>query len=156
MMAERWGDIRADIAAAKRHFAAAERIGRQEAIDTATDAGYDAAMALQHAMLAGYTSFELALRRILALLDEDAPVGPDWHAALIRRVSTPIANARPAIISPKLAGDAAELMRFRHVAMHSYDNFDFERARTAVAAAGRFLARIDDDLATFRAAIDPD
>jgi len=38
-------------------------------------------------------------------------------------------------------------MRFRHVAMHSYDHFDFGRARTAIAAAVRFVARIDDDLA---------
>ncbi|WP_332683250.1 hypothetical protein [Bosea sp. (in: a-proteobacteria)] len=156
MMAERWSDIKADIAAAKRHFAAAVRISEQATFDLDNESHYDAAMALQHAMLAGYTSFELGLRRILALLGEDPPIGPDWHAALVRRVATPIENGRPAIISLSLSRDIGELMRFRQVAMHSYDDFDFERAKAAVAAATRFVAGIEGEIAAFRAVIDPD
>lgn len=156
MMAERWSDAGRDLASAKRHFASAVRIYRNSPGTVETEAGYDAAMALQHAMLAGYTSFETATRRILALIGEETPVGPDWHATLPGRISHAIEDRRPAILSSEASKAVAELMRFRHVAMHAYDSFDFGRANPAVEAAEVFLARIDDEIAAFRAVIGPD
>ena len=45
-------------------------------------------------------------------------------------------------------------MRFRHVAMHSYDRFDLEKAVIVVRHAKIFLALVDG-IARFRAIIDP-
>lgn len=115
MMAER----RRDIAAAIRHFQAAIETFRLGERDPATQAGYRDVMAFQHAMQSGYTSFELALRRFLALLDEGVPQGPDRHSALLRRMSKPLEGSRPAVPGEPLARAADELLRFRHVAMHS-------------------------------------
>lgn len=156
MMAERWSDIGRDLTSAKRHFASAVRIHRNSPGTVETEQGYDASMALQHAMLAGYTSFETALRRIMALIGEEMPVGPDWHATLLGRISHPIEERRPAILSADVSKAVAELMRFRHVAMHAYDSFDFGRADAAIQAAETFLALVDDEIAAFRAVIDPD
>ena len=156
MMAERWSDILGEIDSAKRHFSSASRIMSEAPADLRTNAGYDAAMALQHAMLAGYTSFENAVRRTLALLGEEMPVGPDWHATLLRRIAKPLPDRRPALLGAAVVKAAEELMRFRHVAMHAYDGFEFSRAVPAVSAAATFVAMIDADFAAFRSAIDPD
>lgn len=107
-------------------------------------------------MQAGYTSFESALRRLLAFLDEGLPQGSDWHAILLRRVAEPLDGLRPAILSKPLADAADELLRFRHVAIHSYDRFSDRKAEIAVDAAETFLSLIHAELAAFRAAIDPD
>jgi hypothetical protein len=122
MMAECWRDIADDISAATRHFQAAVELFRTGGHDPATSAGYRDVMAFQHAMQSGYTSFELALRRLLALLDEAVPQGPDWPSALLRRLSKPLEGSRPAVLGEPLARAADELLRFRHVAMHSYDH----------------------------------
>ena len=156
MMAERWSDILGEIESAKRHFGSATRIIGRAPTDLTTEQGYDSAMAFQHAMLAGYTSFENAVRRILTLLGEELPVGPDWHAALLRRIGQPLPERRPALFSTSLIKAVFDLMRFRHVALHAYDGFDFERAVPTMKSAETFLARIDAEIAAFRAAIDPD
>lgn len=156
MMAERWRDIADDVAGAIRHFRAAVALFRAGEHDVRTSDGYRDVMAFQRAMQSGYTSFELALRRILALLDEAPPQGPDWHAVLLRRLSRASEGDRPALLGRKLAIAADELLRFRHVAMHSYDHFDERKAALAVEAAEVFLQHVEADIATFRAAIDPD
>lgn len=155
MMAERWRDVADDIGAAIRHFQAAIELFRTGERDPATPAGYRDVMAFQHAMQSGYTSFELALRRLLALLDEAVPQGPDWHSALLRRLSKPLEDSRPAVLGEPLARAADELLRFRHVAMHSYDHFDPRKAALAVEAAETLLLHVEVDIAAFRATIDP-
>ncbi len=156
MMAERWRDIDDEIESAKRHFNAAIRILDRAPADLATTEGYDAAMAFQHAMLAGYTSFENAVKRILVFIGEELPIGPDWHATFLRRISKPLPNRRPGLIGPQLFKAALDLMRFRHVAMHNYDGFEFDRAALTIRSAKTFVSLIDAELAAFRAAIDPD
>lgn len=112
-------------------------------------------MAFQHAMQAGYTSFESGMRRLLALLDEPLPLGPDTHAALLRRLGRPTHRSRPAVFDPELLAQLSELRRFRHVAMHAYDDFEPGRAVGPVEAARAYLGTIDSVLARFRAVIDP-
>jgi hypothetical protein len=156
MMAERWSDILDEIESAKRHFNSALRIRSEAPADLATNEGYDAAMAFQHAMLAGYTSFENAIKRVLAFIGEELPIGPDWHATLLRRISKPFPDRRPALIGPQLFKAALDLMRFRHVSMHNYDGFEFERTVPTIKSAETFLALVDAEIAAFRAVIDPD
>lgn len=156
MMAERWRDISDDLASSKQHFIQAVALFHRHAGRMSLAESYLEVMAFQHAMQAGYTSFESSLRRLLAFLDEALPQGSDWHAVLLRRVAEPLEGLRPAVLSETLAEAADELLRFRHVAIHSYDRFKERKAAIAVEAAEIFLARIDAEIAAFRAVIDPD
>lgn len=149
MMALLWDDIQSDLESAKAHFAQAVALYGTGVGD------YVPSMAFQHAMQAGYTSFETAMKRLLHLLDEPVPAGPDWHAVLTKRLGRAVAGRRPAVIDDGLLGRVEELRRFRHVAMHAYDDFEPRRAALPVEAAEAFLAGIDRAMATFRAAVDP-
>jgi hypothetical protein len=150
---ERWLDIEADFASARQHLSEAVAAYRGGKIAGPED--YWNTMAFQHAMYAGYTSFEAGLERILQMLGEDLPVGRDWHRKLLERAASELPRDRPAILGPQLAEAAVELLRFRHVAMHSYDRFKPARAEPSVAAAETFLSLVDSDLQRFRSAIDP-
>jgi hypothetical protein len=94
--------------------------------------------------------------QFFAIVGEPLPVGPDWHYALLRRAARPLEGTRPAILSEALRGCADELLRFRHVAMHSYDQFDARKGVIAVEAAQRLRLIVDADIDKFRSAIDPD
>lgn len=153
MSSARWLDVDADLSSAIQHFreaVAAFRSGRPS-----DGADYWNVMAFQHAMYAGYTSFEAGLERVLRMLGEDLPVGRDWHRKLLERAAVDVPGDRPAVISPALFDAADELLRFRHVALHSYDRFSPARAEPAVAAAEVFLTAAEADFARFRAEIDP-
>ncbi|MCJ2022882.1 hypothetical protein [Methylobacterium sp. J-067] len=86
----RWLDVEDDLGAAIRHFGNAARLYEAGGFDAPDLDGYRARMGLQHAMQAGHTSLEGALHRILDILGEDGPTGPNSHADLIRRVSRPV------------------------------------------------------------------
>ena len=74
-------------------------------------------------MLAGHTSLEKALLRILEIQREEAPVDRQWHADLIQRARR-AADNRPVILPAILAHAADRTRKFRHVAVRAYDNFD--------------------------------
>lgn len=156
MMAALWSDVLEDLASAKKHFGQAVEIFSRGKFDSGTQPDYLYQMAFLHAMQSGYTSFEAGLKRIFALLDEPLPVGSDSHAALLRRAGRPLEASRPAILDSALLLTADELRGFRHVAVHTYDHFDADRAAAAVKAAQIFLAHIDPAISRFRAAVDPD
>lgn len=156
MMAELWSDVGDDLASAKRHFGNAVHLFKSEQFRAGSAPDYLPEMAFLHAMQSGYTSFEAALKRVFALLDEKLPVGSGSHSALLRRANRPIEGSRPAILDETLFLAANELHRFRHVAIHTYDHFDAVLAGAAVSAAETFLAEVDPAIAGFRAVIDPD
>ena len=153
MMAVLWHDIATDVAGAKRHFSAALTIYNTDFLAAAPD--YKSVMAFQHAMQAGYTSFEAGLKRLFHMLDEPLPLGSDSHAVLLRRAGQPIPGLRPPVLEGALLAQAEELRRFRHVAMHSYDDFYPRRATVPVDAARTFILGIDAALTRLRATIDP-
>ncbi len=154
MMAVLWKDIERDLALSRHHFSKAVELFR---LVQATSVDYAHTMAFMHAMLAGYTSFEAGMKRLLSMLQEPLPTGSDWHIALVHRLAEPEPNSRPAILDTEpLVAAVNRLRGFRHVAMHLYDDFDEERAALAVRAAEVFLVEFDPALARFRAVIDPD
>ncbi len=155
MMAALWADVAADLASATRHFGKAVALYDRELAQRSGPAAYVPAMAFQHAMQSGYTSFEAGMKRLLLLLDEPTPLGPDSPIALLRRIGEAIPGERPAILDADLLAQVAELRRFRHVAMHGYDDFDPRRAVISVDAARAFVSGIDGAIARFRASIDP-
>jgi hypothetical protein len=147
----RWIEIEDATASAVKHFSGAVSIFSNLA--TAEDR-YLVEMAFLHAMLAGHTSLESALVRILELLGERAPTGPRSHADLIARVTRHLDN-RPAILTGQAAMAAAETRRFHSIAVHAYDNFDEAQAVKAVEAAKQLASTLTTEIAQFRRAIDP-
>ncbi len=78
------------------------------------------------------------------------------RADLLRRFRTATPGSRPALLDERLYRAADELRKFRHVAIHVYDDLDLDRAALLVRDAEVFLSEIGPALARFRAAIDPD
>lgn len=151
----RWIEVNADMASAAKHFARAVEIFAAGDLEGEDLASYKNRMALLQAMQSGYTSMEAGLERILAILGEEKPVDSGaYHADLVRRVSRPIPDVRPAILPPDLARAIDETRRFRHVARKSYDDFSPTRADPAVAAAGVVRDALEPAIAAFRAAMD--
>lgn len=151
----RWLEVDSDIASAVTHFERSAALFRKGGFDQAGLAGYQASMALMHALQSGHTSLEGGLLRILEMLHEERPVGEDWHMALIRRVSTVLPDRRPAIISAVLAAAADETRRFRHRAVHNYDSFRVAEIGQTIQAAETLAAKLKSEVRVFRDAIDP-
>ncbi len=157
MMAARWADVEREVASSRRHFGMAVEAFARLRTASGDREPYFRRAALMHAMSAGYTSFENAMKALTGLLDESLPTGPDWHKTLIDRLANPIAGQRPAVIDDEPLLVAIDALRgFRHVAAHAYDRFDEDRAAVAVLKADVFLAGIGPAIARFRAVIDPD
>lgn len=151
-----WDDVLWSVDSAIRHFEAAAAMAEDGPLGAGDTTSYRNEMALMHAMQSGYTSFENALTRTLKLLDEDAPVGADWHRQLVERCSRPIQGTRPAILPREILPLARRLRSFRHWASHGYDEeFDRVEALASVAVAKRFAALIRPVFERFVAAIDP-
>jgi uncharacterized protein YutE (UPF0331/DUF86 family) len=156
MMAELWADIDQDMQMARRHFGNAVRMLKENRIAQGDPEDDTGEVAFKYRMLGGYTAFESALKRLLALLDEEEPRGSHSHADLLRRFRTAIPNSRPALFDERLFRAVDELRKFRHVAVHVYDDLDLDRAALLIRDADLFLTEIGPALARFRAAIDPD
>ena len=156
MMAELWADIARDFRSAKRHYEQAAALFRSGRFEPGSTTEYYDEMALLHAMQSGYTSFEAGLKRLFTLIDERLPEGSDSHALLLLRARDPIEGLRPAIFDETLYRAADELRKFRHVAIHTYDYFDRDKADLALRRVDVFLAGLDPAIARFRAVIDPD
>jgi hypothetical protein len=157
MMAARWADIERNLANSRRHFAMAVEAFVEVRTASSDKERYLRRAAFMHAMMAGYTSFESAMKDLTGLLEEPLPAGHDWHKALIDRLAAPVAGQRPAVLDDERLVIAIDALRgFRHVAAHGYDRFDDDRAAVAAAKAEIFIAGIGPALAGFRVAIDPD
>jgi len=164
----RWVEVEDDVRSACRHFRMAARLYdaggfgdpdvEDEDLEEEDLDAYRARMALQHAMQSAHTSLEGGLKRILEILGEELPSGPQSHADLVRRVSRPLALAgleRDAILTPEIERDVNETRRFRHRAMHDYDNFEPDRASPSIDAARRLQADLLPCIETFRNSVDP-
>jgi hypothetical protein len=150
----RWFEIDTATAASVRNFTWAGAFFAKIAAANAPDDRILVEMAFMHAMQSGHTSLEVALLRILDLCEEAAPTGSTWHADLIRRAAIPI-NGRPAILDGAAARAADVTRRFRNVAAHAYDSFDYTRAIEAVDAAAALASLLPAEIARLRQVIDP-
>ena len=157
MMAVLWADIDRDLASSRHHYQSAMNLFDKGFDPDDEEAFYVRSMAFMHAMLAGYTSFEAGMKRLLMMLDEPLPTGSDSQAALVARLSHEHSGSRPAVLDTKTLRRAVDQLRgFRHIAAHVYDGFDVDRAALAIRDARVFLTEINPAIARFRAVIDPD
>lgn len=70
-----------------------------------------------------YTAVEATLARVLRSLDGAAPTGgPAWHMDLLRAAAAAVQAGRPALLSHETAAHLRELLKFRHLARHGYDD----------------------------------
>ena len=142
----RWIDIAADFAAAASHFRNSAALYDLGGLDGSDLDGYRARMAFMHAMLAGHTSLESGLVRILELIGEERPAGNQWQADLIRRAGLDRPGVRPAILDGELTAAGDRTRRFRHVAVRAYDSFDQDEVKPAVEAARKLADRLSPAL----------
>jgi hypothetical protein len=103
-----------------------------------------AAVALHHA----YGAIEGALVRVSRALDDDMPVGPESHQALLHAMTLDIQGVRPAILEPATAAALRRLLGFRHFFRHAYavslDPLQLEQLR-----AVDVRPRVREDFARF-------
>jgi hypothetical protein len=151
----RWFEVSADIEAAVRHFQQSVELYRKGGFEAPGLDGYQAEMALMHALQSAHTSLEGGLLRILEMLGEERPVGENWHADLITRVAAALPGRRPAIIGTPLAQAATETRRFRHRATHNYDSFRVHEATRTIEAAATLASGLQAEILAFRSIIDP-
>jgi ribonuclease HepT-like protein len=151
----RWIEIRANIDSAVRHFTDARRFYDLGAAEADDEMEQMAAMAFMHAMLAGHTSLEEAFRRIMGLVGEEPPTGDNWHADIVKRMGLPLEGLRPAFLGPDLIAHVQQTRKFRHVAVHTYDDFSWRHARDAVDSAAIVAGSIRSALESFQRELDP-
>src|SRR3712207_4892528 len=89
--------------------------------------------------------------RVLKFFEEPVPRGRSSHADLPRLATAPgqefstgdpVERAVRRPFAPALFADLRELLRFRHFAMHGYEEFDLALARPAAEAAARVAAAL--------------
>ncbi len=103
--------------------------------------------AFQKALQDAYSSFEQAALYVLTLADEPRPVGDAWHEHLPVMVTRPSA-ARPALAA-ELVKPLRQLRRFRHVAMHAYQDFEMALSDHTAAAARQVLGTLPAAFGSF-------
>mgnify|MGYP006293782689 CR=1 FL=1 len=151
----RWIEVDADIATAIGHFEKSVALYYKGGFDDPGLSGYQAEMALMHALQSAHTSLEGGLLRILEILGEERPVGSGWHADLIRRAGTNLPDRRPAILSAAIVKAANQTRRFRHRATHNYDSFEVQETSATIEAAKLLAHGLAAEIAAFRASVDP-
>jgi len=93
--------------------------------------------------------------RIMTMVHEDVPQGEQWHADVVRRMSLAIDGKRPALLGSALLPAVNETRKFRHVATHTYDDFNWTDAKRPVEAARVIAASLADVLREFQQRLDP-
>ena len=150
----RWLEIERDLNAGIGHLGEAADGFDSLDLEGTDRRAYFYRMGFMHALLAGYSSIENALKRILDVLGEAQPTGSDWHRDLLRRLCQR-GPGRPAVFSPELCEHLHTLRRFRHVAMHAYDDFRRDKAWNTVEAARAVVPALLLEFDAFKRAIDP-
>ncbi|HKQ67867.1 MAG TPA: hypothetical protein VJT73_00945 [Polyangiaceae bacterium] len=79
------------------------------------------ALALAFQVERYYTAVEAIVVRILRTIDGEAPSGGSWHLELLRAASVAIEGGRPAVLSGDSVKELRELLKFRHLAGHGYE-----------------------------------
>lgn len=155
MSDERWIEVQNDFNSAAKHFKTAQKIfGRRTPSDD-DEQGHFYALAFMHAMQAGHTSLESGMLRVMRLVGEVPPAGDDWHADVVKRMGAAIDGKRPIFLPANIMNAVDQTRRFRHVAAHTYDDFNWEGARRPVEAAAEIADSIAGILQNFRERLDP-
>jgi len=106
--------------------------------------------ALALALDRAYTVLESIFERVARTLEGGAPVGGDWHRALLQNAALDIEHVRPPILGGSSLAAADELRRFRHFLRHAYAaSLDAERIARVAASWLSAFAAVEADLDAF-------
>lgn len=104
-----------------------------------------------------YNGVERIFNYIVAALDEEVPIGGDWHRKLLEQVSKPT-EKRPEVISQGLCTMLSEYLRFRHLLRHIYAVTDlkWERMCSLVKQLPQVYEQVRREIETFIARFNDD
>lgn len=81
-----------------------------------------------------YTGCERIFEKIAGEINGALPSTPDWHNRLLKQMSIPVDEVRPAVISADLAKILEEYLKFRHVVRNIYGfELDSERMKPLIS-----------------------
>ena len=97
-----------------------------------------------------YGGIERIFRRIAEGMDGELPKGDDWHIELLQRMTSEIPGVRTAAISPALAEELDDFLRFRHLFRNVY-GFQLRWAKFSALAKkmGPILQRFREEIEAF-------
>lgn len=78
-------------------------------------------LALAFAVERYYTAVESLFARVLRTTDGDVPAGGAWHLELLHASAVAIEQGRPSLVDRAAADELRELLKFRHLARHGYE-----------------------------------
>lgn len=103
-----------------------------------------------------YSTREAALARVARMLDRRIPAGVTWHIELLRQITMPVPEVRPAVLGTATAEGLEDLLRFRHFVRHAYRvDLDWQRLQPLVAGLAVTLDRVRNDLQRFASGLAP-
>jgi|GEM_PF-675043 len=147
-----WKLVEEAFEAARRHFELAVALHDRDTMAGASDDAYYAGMAFMHGMFAAHSSVETGLERILELYQETVPAGKTSHLDILK-IAAMATPSRPPILDDATFGLLNETRRFRHVAAHSYADFEPVKAAPSVAAARQLALVLPTVFDRFKTAV---
>lgn len=97
-----------------------------------------------------YVAAENMFEAIARDLDEKVPEGANWHQALLRQMTIPIAEVRPAVLRKHTAAQLEEYRAFRHVFRNVYGfNLDAGRLKYLLLKLPQAIAGLSQDIRKF-------
>lgn len=106
-----------------------------------------------------YNCCERIFKKIAAEINGGYEDSEKWHKALLYKMTIPVKDIRPVVISEELAADLDEFLSFRHVFRNIY-GFELKGERIGYLAgrfdkvAGRFISEIKKFLSFLNAEIE--
>ena len=111
------------------------------------------AVALHHA----YSAYETILVRLAREFEGEPAAGPDWHQALLDRMSLELEGVRPRVIAAESQAALRLLLGFRHFFRHAYavalDPERLEALRSRAVSSRELLSADLDAIDAFLAGL---
>ena len=86
-----------------------------------------------------YCGVEKIFKKVAARVDQDVPLGEDWHLQLLERMALALSGVRPAVISGETRERLSDYLRFRHLFRNIYG---FELRWNRIEELGHGLTEI--------------
>lgn len=97
-----------------------------------------------------YSGLERIFELVAEVVDGEKPGGENWHAALLKQMSTEIPGVRPAVISERSFQELNDYRGFRHVVRNVYSyRFDPEKISELVQKAPGMFIQVKSELLAF-------
>lgn len=97
-----------------------------------------------------YTGAEKIFRQIATRVDQDLPVGEDWHVRLLQRMAMQVEGIRPQVIDEPLERNLEEYLRFRHLFRNIYGfELRWERCRPLAERLHETFADLKEQIGHF-------